>query len=251
MSRLTKDSNILKVKVKNYSECSYSLDPENKAVLSIPWAIWSQWLYISQQMSNKEWGGVFSVKEDIISNFKIPRQEVSSTDCEFKEELGGDGIMHSHHDMGAFHSSQDDSHARNLYTYSIVVSSRGCEATKRLKLPCKAFGYVKVELCLIECPDMDFSKITEKKQDLLPDTRHENKQRELDLGLDEFPCYRCDNFRCKTCNVAMRVDDGEMLPFCEFCEDYDSCSSCSKLAIYLKNYPEDKERLEYLYANKL
>ena len=248
---LTKDSNILKVKVKNYGECGYSLDPENKVILNIPWAVWSQWLYISQQIGNKEWGGVFSVKGDIVTNFKIPKQEVTSTDCEFKEELGGDGIVHSHHDMGAFHSSQDDSHARNLFTYSIVISNKECEATKRLKLPCGAFGYVKVGLTLIECPDLDLSKITEKKQELLPERYHENQQRELDLGLDEFPCYRCESFKCKTCNVAMRGKDGELLPFCEFCEDYDSCNLCPKLAMYLDNYPEDREHFEYLYANKL
>jgi len=73
----------------------------------------------------------------------------------------------------------------------------------------------------------------------------------MDFGLDEFPCYRCDNFKCKTCNVAIRGNTGELLPFCEFCEDYYSCSSCVQLAKYLENYPEDREHFEYLFANKL
>lgn len=250
-NKLSKNSNILNIRVKNYGECGYCSDAENKVTLNIPWAIWSQWLYISQQMAGKEWGGVFWIKENTITNFKIPKQEVSSTECEFKEELGGDGIVHSHHNMDAFHSSQDDSHARNLYAYSIVISNKGCEATKRIKLPCKGFGYLDVELRLTNCPDVDISKITEKKQEFLQETCHRDRQQELDLGIDEFPCYRCDNFRCKTCNVAMRGKDGELLPFCEFCEDYEPCNLCPKLAMYLDNYPEDRKHFEYLYANKL
>ena len=42
------------------------------------------------------------MQEDTITKFKLPKQEVTSTECSFKEELGGDGIAHSHHNMEAF-----------------------------------------------------------------------------------------------------------------------------------------------------
>lgn len=274
MFRSDKNSNILGVEVKNYGECGWCLDEENKAILNLPWEVWSQWMHISQQMGGKEWGGVFWVKDNTITSFKIPKQEVTSVDCEFKEELGGDGIIHSHHNMGAFHSSQDNQHARNLYTYSIVLSNgKGYEATKRVKLSCGAFGYVKVELCLIGCPDIELSKITEKRQESILDTSSGNdRQHKLDFENEMSPCDRCvsgdcenceffgdaylacndcDSFTCKTCKFVVGRDAEAMLPFCDFCEDMESCSSCGKLAKYLNNYPEDKKQFEYLYKNKL
>lgn len=251
-NNLTKDSNILKVRVKNYGECGYCSNAENKAILNIPWHIWSQWLYVSQHMGSKEWGAVFWVKDDTITSFKIPKQEVTSIECEFKEELGGDGIVHSHHNMDAFHSSQDDLHARNLYCYSIVLSNtKGYEATKRIKLPCRGFGYVNLELQLSDRPDIDFSKITEKKQELVPETYHKNHQEELGFGADESPCSRCEGFECKTCKFAIGRGREDMPPFCDYCGDYDFCDSCKKLAKYLDNYPEERKSFEYLYAGEI
>ncbi|HUU88972.1 MAG TPA: hypothetical protein VMX17_14650 [Candidatus Glassbacteria bacterium] len=273
-NRSNKNSNMLDVKVKNYRECGYCLEAKNKVVLNIPWAIWSQWVYLSQHIGSKEWGAVFWVKDNTITHFKIPKQEVNSTECEFKEELGGDGMVHSHHNMDAFHSLQDDRHARNLYEYSIVLSNaKGYEATKRMKLPCGGFGYVKVEMYLIGCPDMDLSKITEKKQELMLETNAEDERRQqLNFDTDESPCYECvshdcdrceffdmnnipcvhcDNFRCKTCKFTIGKDIAEMLPFCDFCEHDEFCNSCLKLDRYLRNYPEDKKQFEYLLTDNL
>jgi len=195
-----KTSNLLDVKVENYVECGWCSSPANTITLNIPWVIWSQWLHISRQMGNKEWGAVFWIKDNCIIDFKIPLQEVSSAECEFKEELGGDGMVHSHHNMGAFHSSQDDHHARNLYKFSIVLSNTsGYEATMRTKLPCGGFGYVKVELCLTEYPEIDISKISEKKNELLgltPDDKHCQEQMELE---EDIPCERCTTFDCDSC----------------------------------------------------
>jgi hypothetical protein len=265
----SKDSNLLGVKVKNFGECGFCSDEESREVLKIPWNIWSQWLYVSQYMSNKEWGAVFWVKEDAITEFKLPKQRVSSTECEFEEDLGGDGIVHSHHDMGAFHSSQDDHHARNLYEYSIVISnSRGYSATRRKKLPCNGFGYVRVELHLIGCPEIDLSKIAEKA---IPSSiSREDAQKQLDFKADklpcdrcttqdcqncahfytgEFPCGNCISFKCKDCQQTRGLDISEVLPFCDFCEDVGSCANCDKLAKYLKNYPQDRLHFEYLYKH--
>jgi len=206
---LTKSSNLLDVKVENYGECGWCSSPSNTIVLNIPWTIWTQWLHISRQMGNKEWGAVFWVKDNSIIDFKIPLQEVSSADCEFKEELGGDGMIHSHHNMGAFHSSQDDHHARNLYDYSIVLSNtNGYEATMRKKLPCGGFGYGKVQLRLTECPDVDFSKILEKKQELFTTAPSENETQEQLEFEEDLPCERCTTFDCNSCRYVDGVQLG-------------------------------------------
>ena len=267
---LTKKSNVLEVKVKNYQECGYCLDTDNREVLKIPFLVWSQWIYISQKMGDKEWGGVFWVKDNAISHFKIPKQEVTSVECEFKEEIGGNGIVHSHHDMGASHSPQDDRHARNLYDYSIVLSNRaGYEATKRIKLPCGGLGYVKIELHLVNCPDIDLSKIREsstiESSSLIRDrgqidsgladypcdecVTHDCERCQL-LDASAIPCDRCRSFKCKTCHLTAGRNIEGVIPFCDFCGDIDECDSCEGLAQYLANYPEEKKYFEYLYDNK-
>ncbi len=255
----TKKSNILEVKIKNYGECGFCSDRDNQEILKIPWNIWSQWTYISQRMDDKEWGAVFWVKDNIVTNFKIPKQEVTSVDCEFKEELGGDGIIHSHHDMGAFHSSQDDAHARNLYTYSIVTAnSKGNIATKRVKLPCNGFGYVKIQLQLVDLPEIDFSRISEKTKELFPEVSSEFEESEYScdscqtgdcenceqLGMPYLACQACDTFKCKSCKATAGIDIRGVLPFCEFCNDAETCASCERIAKYLKNYPEERGHLQ-------
>ncbi len=256
---LLKKSNILEVKIKNYGECGFCTEHDNQETLKIPWNIWSQWLYISQCMGDKEWGAVFWVKDNTITGFKIPKQEVGSVDCEFKEELGGDGIIHSHHDMGAFHSSQDDAHARNLYTYSIVTAnSKGSIATKRVKLPCKGFGYVKISLQLVELPAIDLSKINERTRELIPEVNSgfEESEHPCDIcqtgdcencehsGMPFLSCQVCDIFKCKSCKATAGLDIRGVLPFCEVCNGAETCASCEKIAKYLKNYPEERGRLQ-------
>ena len=159
-----KNSNILDIDIKNYGECGFC--KENKEILNVDWNIYSQWLFLLRKMENKEWGGVLTIKDKIITEFKIPEQEVTSTECEFKEELGGNGIIHSHHNMGAFHSSQDDNHARNLYEYSIVISNEGIIAIKRRQLPCEGFGYTEVEVQIINPPNIELNKIKAKTCDI-------------------------------------------------------------------------------------
>ena len=155
-------TNILDIKVEDYKECGYCQKESDKHRLDIPWQIWSEWQYVSQKMDNKEWGAVFWVKDDTIVKYYIPKQEVGLASCEFLEEAGGDGIVHSHHTMGAFHSGQDDTHARNLYKYSVVISSTGSICTMRSKLPCGGFGHKTVKLFITGMPVIDLDNIVEK-----------------------------------------------------------------------------------------
>ena len=254
-----KKSNILEVKIKNYGECGFCSDRDNQEILRIPWSIWSQWIYISRIMQDKEWGAIFWVKDNTVTGFKIPKQEVTSVECEFKEELGGDGIIHSHHDMGAFHSSQDDHHARNLYTYSIVIAnSKGSIATKRVKLPCNGFGYCNVLLELVELPAIDLSKIREKTRELAMEVSPEAQESENPcqtchtgdcencflFDMSFIACETCDTFKCKSCKITGGLDTRDVLPFCELCNYSDNCASCEKTTKYLENYPEERRRLQ-------
>lgn len=223
---LLKNSNILNVEVKNYSECGYCSDPENKIKLNIPWEIYTEWLYLSNQIGKKEWAGVFKVKDGTVADFRIPEQEVSADSVEFKEELGGNGIVHSHHGMGAFHSTQDEKHCRNLYDYSVVISnSNGYVASKRIELPCNAFGYLHVELIITGIPPgIDLSKITEKVDSKTTDSRN-SQYHHPDLipdepliegiKIDDIPCDECLSFNCHECQFVdgNRIEDWEGRPW--------------------------------------
>jgi hypothetical protein len=230
-----KNSNILEVEVKNYGECGFC--KEEKETLNIPWSIYSQWLFLLNQIKGKEWGGVLTIKDKTVTEFKIPKQEVDATNCEFKEELGGEGIIHSHHDMGAFHSGQDDNHARNLYTYSIVISTTGIITTKQKKLPCGGFGYINVDLKIIDSPIMDLSKIKEKNY-----IAYDRKDYPYNnFPFANFPSNEKEVNYVGQCNSCLKEDkvlesyeiDGNAVLLCEECiekhfseEETFICSNC-------------------------
>jgi len=186
-----KDSNVLGVTVKNYGECGWCCDKDNVETLNVPWSIWSEWLFLSSQIGNNEWGAVFWVKDQTITHYKIPKQEVSSVEVEFKEELGGCGIVHSHHNMEAFHSSQDDAYARNLYDYSIVLSNKTpYVATKKVNLPCGGFGYIELAIILSDKPQLDLTLISKKQRSALIEEWRE-KEAQQQLMYEELPPENC------------------------------------------------------------
>lgn len=231
-TRAEKNTNLLGVELKNYGECGWCLDLEE--TLTIPWSIWMEWKYISTMINSNEWGAVFWVENKIITKYKIPEQLISPAECEFKEELGGNGVVHSHNNMQVFHSSQDDKHARNLYEYSIVLNNAGSYvATKKVDLPCGGKGYVNLKLILSGTPSLEIEKIKER-------TETELESWKPDESEEDYPCVQCTTFRCHSCKEMFGQNDttvGSELPFCTVCEVYD-CEHCWKLKIYDDNYPD-------------
>jgi hypothetical protein len=212
-----KDSNILNVDVDAYEDCGFCKSEKHMPELRIPWKIWAEWKFISEQMGSKEWACVFWTEKGTVTKYRIPKQEVSTCEVEVKEELGGDGLMHSHHTMGAFHSGQDDAHARNLYTYSIVLSGIESVCTKREKLPCGGFGYRDVKILLTDAPVVDMSLIEIKQEyqyqrEYIKDDSDwakkikartlAERQEELDReeeALYEDHCAKCKLYNCESC----------------------------------------------------
>jgi len=155
------EHNILDVESLEYLNCDWCKRKDDIRILKVPWSVWATWLQISIDMGNLEWTGVYDVVGDTLCNFRIPKQTVSSTACEILEDLGGNGIVHSHHTMGAFHSGQDDKHARNLYDWSIVISSSGYDASARVRTPCGGWGHKSVVLEILDMPLIDMDKIVQ------------------------------------------------------------------------------------------
>jgi hypothetical protein len=208
------DKNILDVKIKNYTDCDYCKDKEDGQSLIIPFKIWCEWLYISNENTGKEWGAVLDIKDNKLIGYKIPQQETSSTECEFKEELGGNGIMHSHHTMGAFHSAQDDKHARNLYEYSIVISTSGYVCTRKMKLPCGGYGYKEIEILLTDVPDLEIDKIKAISISYpvgsLVGWNNREAKREKYTPPVPTKCDTCRNFECDNCEEYLAWESGQV-----------------------------------------
>ncbi len=252
-------NNILDVKVKSYADCGYCKDTDNEEGLTVPWEIYSRWLYLCNQFQDKEWGGIFTVLDSVASDFLIPKQEVGTASVEFSEELGGNGIVHSHHNMGAFHSTQDDNHCRNLYDYSVVLTNgKGYVATRRRELPCGAFGYVDVKLLVSGIPEnLDIDKITEsvgagwienkngtwspeKDKDDSPTEGFDRRDRR-----DLFDRY--NELRQTELHEDVPLDDGlgyqdeqdTMADICANCAgSKDKCETCADYQEYLEQNPD-------------
>lgn len=86
--------------------------------------------------------GTESKKEVAVTDLFIPKQEVSAGDVQVKRfdfPPGMVGVIHSHHDMGAFFSSQDEGNVNKHHKLSIVVDSGGrYKATIKVRVPCGA-----------------------------------------------------------------------------------------------------------------
>jgi hypothetical protein len=150
-------SNILGIKQNNHTDCGYC--KTKKEILKIPFAIFNEWLYIIRHFSSLEWGAVFDVADGVVTGYRIPEQEVTSVEVKFNEDLGGNGIIHSHHSMEVSPSHQDDKELRNQTTWSIILSFTDYYACKRVKLPCGDYGYIPVEIILIDVPELSLSKV--------------------------------------------------------------------------------------------
>lgn len=146
--------NILEVENKMYKNCDFC-DKSKKHELIVPWNVYTTWLWLMRQFPKLEWGGTYTVLDGAIvdGSFLVPEQAVTGSSMEFLEPSHGNGLIHSHHSLGAFHSGQDDKQARNQYDYSIVLAHSEYEASKRIKLPCGGFAYVGVELLLDNMPE--------------------------------------------------------------------------------------------------
>ncbi|MCD6489500.1 MAG: hypothetical protein J7K20_02080 [Thermodesulfobacterium sp.] len=264
-----KNTNILDVEVNYYKNCDYCSKLED--TLYVPWEIYTQWLYLLRLYPDKEWAGILKIEDKVIKEFIVPKQEISSANVEFTDDVNGNGVIHSHHSMGAFHSGQDDEAVRNLYEYSIVIANNGYDACRRIKLPCGGWGYINIKLEIINAPEIPFDNIQEKKvvipnynykKDFTPiynykkdeDLKNNKKIEEEtdedfnnDYELFFEKCKKCTAFNCKDCENGFMLDAYNYeLPFCIDCKTFD-CKNCWKLKKYLKNYPEDKEWVEQYY----
>lgn len=160
--------NILGVKAEIYSKCNYC-EKQDSIKLTVPYSIYCEWLILLRRYEHTEWGAVFNVVDNKVMDYTIPKQEVTSTSCEFKVNTYENGMIHSHHSM-AFNgfSTQDHEQAIGLFEWNIVISNTGYNAVKKTKLPCGGFGFQDIKLEIEGYPELSFDNIQEKKTIVTP-----------------------------------------------------------------------------------
>lgn len=199
-------NNILDLKTDIHKNCDYC--KKEKKELKIPFRYWSEWLYLLSKYPNKEWGIVFWVNNNNVIDYKIPPQEVTATEVVFKEDLGGDGMLHSHHSMGNGFSSQDDIQARNLYEWNLILSHTGLNGCYKTKLPCGSYGYQDINVSIIDTPIILTENIKDKNYRDIPDKNTTKNYYSEDYYYDKFLVD--DNVysvNCSSCNKLVDIND--------------------------------------------
>jgi len=141
-----KEKNILGVKVEIFSSCG-RIENAKKETVKIPYEIYSLWQLLLLKYEKLEWGGVFNVVDGEVRDFRIPKQEVGWASVGFKEELGGNGVIHSHNTMGNFFSTTDHDTCINLFDYGFVISNDGkIQGVHKVATACGGYVYTKIDI---------------------------------------------------------------------------------------------------------
>jgi len=133
-------------------------------------------IHITQQVMKKiktllhylpqlEWLGYLTIENNIITDITIPSQEVSFASVEVITPSDYDGIIHSHHKIGAFHSLTDlEGGDANNQISLVIDNKRNIVGIERVELPCGAYCFreIKVE----EISDFDKEWYEKIKQNI-------------------------------------------------------------------------------------
>ncbi len=125
------------------SQCGFCDKDDEKTAVIFDYTLSRKVYAMMDEMKGKEWFAYLlgkKVKETYnIKDMVIPEQEVTSASVEVTgtvEQAGVVGTIHSHHSMGAFHSSTDTEFAGANHQICVVVSDKGWAAKTQRDLPC-------------------------------------------------------------------------------------------------------------------
>lgn len=96
---------------------------------------------LMEKYKNIEWLAYLIGTDYVVDDLFIPNQEVTSVSINVLSPLSNKeclGVIHSHHNMGAFFSKTDEDYINSNHDVSIVVSTKGMLAQARKVTPCGA-----------------------------------------------------------------------------------------------------------------
>jgi len=131
--------------------------------VTLPWDIDAKIRAMSSKMGAIEWlaylvGELSEDQKDFyITDLLVPKQTVSSTSVEVDEPLSAGilGTVHSHHNMGAFHSNTDDTYIGENHIITLVygnAAEKPYVAKIRLTTPCGGYFLVDTKV-FVEKPE--------------------------------------------------------------------------------------------------
>lgn len=124
--------------------CDYLAADKAVPTLTWPRELWDQWKAATHFNTNLEILALFRVDStNTVTELHFPPQEVEKAACQVLEQDGQwDGLIHSHHDMGAFFSSDDKATALPNYRFNVVTCHKGdYKGAERITLPCGGLGF--------------------------------------------------------------------------------------------------------------
>jgi len=133
--------------VKVCHKCDH-LDAQAKPKLTWPPDLWDAWRTITRVNMDLEVLALFRVdKDNLVTELEVPEQEVEQAACKvLKQDGHWDGMIHSHHNMGAFMSGDDKATLMPNYRFSMVTNHKGEVLTfEKIDLPCGGIGFKEVE----------------------------------------------------------------------------------------------------------
>jgi len=121
------------------TECGHK--PSQEIVIIINRIVKNKIDLLMKQYPSTEWLAylIGDKKSLMIKDIIIPKQNVGSTHVHVTGPIERPdilGVMHSHHNMGAFFSGTDDTYINGNHNMSIVVAKNGSKALVRWETPC-------------------------------------------------------------------------------------------------------------------
>ena len=112
---------------------------------------------LTERMGNKEWLAYLHGEKGkgyyFIRSLEVPEQEVTATSVEVLKPKDALGTIHSHHNMGVFHSGTDDKFVGGNHALTIVCDNDNKYKAKiKMVLPCKASVLIDADV-VIETPE--------------------------------------------------------------------------------------------------
>ena len=147
-----------KSELRTLEKCEIGRDPDLDVYLDSD--VHCRIVAMTEAMGSEEWLGYLTGTKYAdgyyIDGIRIPKQTVSGASVDVDEpDMGEDviGTVHSHHNMGSFHSGTDNEYLVGNHDLCLVYSNSGKYATKvRVKLPCGHYFVKEVDV-IIDYPE--------------------------------------------------------------------------------------------------
>jgi hypothetical protein len=148
---------------------------EQEEVVYLDYYVMGKINYLMKKYHNLEWLAYLIGKDNVVEDFYIPTQKVTTTnvsDIEGNPGIEIIGVIHSHHNLG-LHSFSGTDHAyiNDNHDLSILVWHGGMNGQKRIKLSCGATMIVPIRIEFFH-PDINEADLEKESEDNISEKKY-------------------------------------------------------------------------------